>query len=208
MRAYGLHSLDPGVATAVPPAAWKGRSGMGAIEVDPLDRRMRSLDGRVEVDLGGIGKGMAVDAALAALRSAGSESALVNLGGSIGVLGPPPGDPRGWPIGIAHPRRPGEIWAEFLLGRGHVATSGDYERFLHAPEGRRHHLLDPETGLPTRGVASLTAWAETGTRADTASTALMVDLARGRRPGSRPPWLGIRETGEGLVEVGPGPVPG
>ena len=128
----------------------------------------------VTVDLGAVGKGMAVDDALAILAAAGSRSALINFGGSIGVLGAPPHDDRGWLVGLAHPRREGELWATLRLREGHLATSGDYERGGYVPQGvgrlKPHHLLDPQVYYPAHGVASATVWRPTGTEADVLST--------------------------------------
>jgi thiamine biosynthesis lipoprotein len=182
MRAWGLYELRGREPKPQFLRAWRRRPGMDAVEVDAANRRARRLDPRPGLDLGGVGKGIAVDAALDILARAGSRAALVNLGGSIGVLGPPPHAPEGWPVGIAHPRRPGEIWTRFPLSAGHLATSGDYERWVRTPAGRVHHLLDPATALPAPGVASLTAWAESGMNADLASTALFVETGRGLVP--------------------------
>ena len=201
MRAWGLVHLHGRQAPPAVLRAWRRRPGPGAVAVDVGNRRLRRSDPRAEIDLGGVGKGIAVDEALRVLRAAGSRSALVNLGGSIGVLGAPPDRSAGWPVGIAHPRRPGEVWKALDLDEGHLATSGDYERWVETPSGRKHHLLDPASGEPTRGIASLTAWAGTGVDADLASTAAFVALARGDRPaGPAAGWLALRESGGGLAE--------
>ncbi len=208
MRCWGLVHLQGRQAPAAALRAWRRHPGPAAVEVDAGNRRVRRLDPRVELDLGGVGKGIAVDEALRVLREAGSRSALVNLGGSIGVLGAPSGRPAGWPVGIAHPRRPGEVWTMLDLNRGHLATSGDYERWVETPSGRKHHLLDPASGEPTSGVASLTAWAPAGVDADLASTALFVALARGARPGfPAGGWLALRDAGDGLAESRGGAFP-
>ncbi len=199
MRAWGLLRLK---GRAAPPAvlrAWRRRPGAAAVVADAANRRLRRLDRRAEVDLGGMGKGIAVDAALEELARAGSRSALVNLGGSIGVLGVPPDRPAGWPVGIAHPRRPGEVWTTLDLAAGHLATSGDYERRVSTPAGPKHHLLDPESGEPTAGVASVTVWGESGTAADLASTATLVALARSpEAPGPGGDWLALLDRPGGL----------
>lgn len=178
MRAWGLYDLRGCVPSARLRRDWRSRPDWRAIEVDLPNRRLRRRDERVEVDLGGIGKGIAVDEALAVLTTAGSRSALVNLGGSIGVLGAPPGRPEGWPVAIAHPRQPGRIWGEFSLPRGHIATSGDYERYVNTAEGLKHHILDPTSGEPADGPASVSVWSATGMDADVASTGVLIVLAR------------------------------
>ena len=170
MRAWGLYDLKGKMPSPHFFKEWANRPRADAIEVDPANRRMRRLDSRVEVDLGGIGKGVALDAILKSLATSGSRSALVNLGGSIGVLGAPADSPEGWPVGIAHPRRPRSVWKTFFLAHGHAATSGDTERFVDTPRGRKHHLLDPVSGEPFAGPPSVTALAPTGVRADVLST--------------------------------------
>jgi thiamine biosynthesis lipoprotein len=178
MRAWGLYEMQGRTPGAPMLRDWRRRADWRAIEVDLPNRRLRRHDGRVQLDLGGVGKGIAVDEALAVLDAAGSRGALVNLGGSIGVLGAPPGRPEGWPVAIAHPREPGRLWAEFALARGHMATSGDYERSVVTSGGRKHHLLDPVSGEPTRGPVSVTVWSATGKNADVDSTGVFITLAR------------------------------
>jgi thiamine biosynthesis lipoprotein len=202
VRAWGLYDLEGRQADPRVLAEWRSRPDLSAIEVSRAERRLRRLDPRMELDLGGIGKGIAVDESLAALRRKGSRAALVNLGGQIGVLGPPPDRPRGWPVGIAHPRRPGEICTEFDLRSGHVATSGDFERWVETPLGRKHHILDPATGESAAGVASLTVWAPTGGEADVSSTARFVQIARGAPSPATVPCYLIREREGSLFAEG------
>jgi thiamine biosynthesis lipoprotein len=196
MRAHGLFHLEGERADSRLLRGWRSRPGLEAIEIQGAASRVRRLDPRIEIDLGGLGKGIGVDAALDELAGAGSQAALVNLGGSIGVLGAPAGTP-GWRIGLAHPRRPGALWTEFPLARGHLATSGDSERWVDTPAGRKHHLLDPRSGEPAPGVASLTVWSASGTAADLASTARFIEISRGDRPGSEA-FLALREEGGAL----------
>lgn len=202
MRAWGLYDLRGARPTEQFWRRWRGRARAEAVEVDAAGRRLRRHDPRVEVDLGGVGKGMAVDAALSLLHAAGSRSALVNLGGSIGVLGPPPDAPEGWPVGIAHPRAPGRIWTTLALDAGHLATSGDYERRVETPRGACHHLLDPESGYPTRGVASVTVRAPSGVEADLESTHRFLALARDAGPAAAGDALALLEGETGLVQTG------
>jgi thiamine biosynthesis lipoprotein len=182
LKAWGLYDLHG----TTPPAGflreWRSRPDCDAVEVDLANVRVRRRDRRVELDMGGIGKGIAVDAALSILRKAGSRAALANFGGEIGVLGAPYDRPEGWPVGIVHPRKPGELCAEFTLRSGHIATSGDYERWVDTPSGRKHHILDPMTAEPVSGLASITVWRASGTEADIASTAGFVSAGMGVAP--------------------------
>src|SRR5262245_29795721 len=190
MKAWGLYGLNGSNPTREFLRSWKDRPKADAVEVDSANRRLRRQDARVELDMGAIGKGIAVDAALSELRNAGSKAALVNFGGEIGVLGAPDDMPEGWPVGIAHPRKPGEFCAEFSLKSGHLATSGDYERWVSTTSGRKHHILDPVMGEPVPGVVSVTVWRSSGIEADVASTAEFVQLGRGACSGSGMSILG------------------
>lgn len=124
------------------------------------------------LDLGGFAKGAAVDRAVELLASAGVRNAIVNAGGDLRAIGSR--GERPWRIGIRHPRQPGILAAVEISGDAAVFTSGDYERyFVH--EGRRyHHILDPRTGWPAAGIASVTVVHAEADRADAAATALFV----------------------------------
>jgi len=121
-----------------PGGRWK------AIKVDPI-YRLVTLPFGTKLDLGGIAKGMAVDAALEKLRLYGIRSAMVNAGGDLAVLGTPRVLGQ-WPIAV--PGREG-FWT-IPLHSGSVATSGIAHRHWQQGATQRHHLLDPRTGLPAQ----------------------------------------------------------
>jgi FAD:protein FMN transferase len=127
----------------------------------------------VRVHLGGIGKGYAVDRAVAILRGAGLTDFMVQAGGDLYVAGRAQDGP--WRLGINDPRgAPGESFATVELRDRTFSTSGDYERFfIH--EGRRyHHLIDPDRGEPARGCVSVTIVAGSATLADGLSTGVFI----------------------------------
>jgi thiamine biosynthesis lipoprotein len=107
------------------------------------------------IDLGGAAKGYSVDRAVAVLRQEGVFSGLVDAGGDIGLLGRK-ADDQPWRIGVQHPRDATELIAVLEVDSGSVATSGDYQRFFFQEGQRYHHILDPETGWPSRGCVSVT----------------------------------------------------
>ncbi|HMM46186.1 MAG TPA: FAD:protein FMN transferase [Candidatus Macondimonas sp.] len=124
------------------------------------------------IDLGGIGKGYAVDRVVAALGRRGIPAALVNAGGNLKTLGDPPG--RAWRIGIRDPYRPGVMATLELAAGESVSTSGDYERMFDQAGTRYHHILDPRTGYPVAGLHAVTVVHADAAVADAASTALFV----------------------------------
>ena len=115
--------------------------------------------------LGGIGKGYAVDQAVAMLRAAGLHDFSVQAGGDLYVAGKR-GD-RPWRLGIADPRAPeGEIFARIELSDSTFSTSGDYERSFVKNGVRYHHILEPATGQPGRLCRSVTIVAPQGVLAE------------------------------------------
>lgn len=123
------------------------------------------------VGLGGIAKGYAIDRAVDVLEAAGFHDALIFAGGDIRVRGAK-GD-RPWLIGIQDPRAKG-YFAVLPMKSGAIATSGDYENYFTRDGVRYHHLLDPRTGRPARGVRSVTVVAQEGLSADGLATAAFV----------------------------------
>ncbi len=128
------------------------------------------------LDFGGAAKGLALDRAAGALRgSSAIEAALVTAGSTTIAFGAKPdGEP--WRIGVEHPRVAGETIATVEAdGAVSVSTSGDYQRFFERGGVRYHHILDPESGLPARGLRSLTVVGDIpGLDSDILSTALFV----------------------------------
>jgi thiamine biosynthesis lipoprotein len=130
---------------AVTPA---GRSslGLGAADIHIDGRRIRLPSG-TGFDPGGIGKGLAADLVVGELLASGAQGACVNLGGDVRVAGTGP-DGGHWTIGIEHP---GALPPLALLGvsDGAVATSTTLRRRWLTEGEWRHHLIDPQTGLPS-----------------------------------------------------------
>jgi thiamine biosynthesis lipoprotein len=144
---------------------WPG-GGWRGIVLDP-ERRHITLPRGVGLDLGGIAKGMAVDAALEHLQTLGIDTALVNAGGDLAVRGlPPGGEAESWPIRV--PLRDG-IWT-IALRHGALATSGVARRRWRQGDEERHHLLDPRSGLSTHnGVWSVSVAANRCVQAEVAA---------------------------------------
>ena len=123
--------------------------------------------------LGGIGKGYAVDRAVAILRERGLHDFIVQSGGDSYVSGRRGNRP--WRLGIRDPRGPADrSFAALDLTEGALSTSGDYERFFMKDGRRYHHLIDPDLGEPARGTRSVTIVATRSTLADALSTGVFI----------------------------------
>ena len=124
-----------------------------------------------KIDLGSIAKGYALGEAKNVLEQAGIKSALIDAGGDIYTLGTNNGKP--WVIGIRNPRGDGVVGSLELSDMA-VITSGDYERVFEEGGIKYHHILDPETGFPAKGMASVTVISPDPALADAWSTAFFV----------------------------------
>lgn len=164
-------------------AAARERSGLECVELDPAGSRIRFTRPGIELNLGAIGKGWALDRAIEHLRDRGVASVLVHGGQSsvraIGVQGPDLPGRRGWKVGLRHPLRPGTRLATITLDDRALGTSGSGTQFFIDRGKKLGHILDPRTGLPAEGVLSATVIAPAAADADALSTALYVLGAEG-----------------------------
>jgi thiamine biosynthesis lipoprotein len=130
-------------------------------------------DKDVKIDLGGIAKGYAIAEAVKVLKASGIKSALIIAGGQVQVFGSA-AEGKPWKVGVRNPRHDGYMAGlEFTEETG-ISTSGDYERFFEADGVRYHHIIDPGTGYPARGLMSASVITPDPVQADALSTALFV----------------------------------
>jgi len=108
----------------------------------------------MRVHLGGIGKGYAVDRAVALLKERGLRDFMIQFGGDLYVAGTNGGKP--WALAIADPRGNHDPFATIEMSDGTFSTSGDYERTFMKDGVRYHHIIDPDRGEPARLCRSVT----------------------------------------------------
>lgn len=167
VSALGLR--EPDDKRGPPPLPPRG----GVVKLDPLSRTAAFTSADVGIDLGGIGKGYALDRAAAVLRREGIDSALLNFGGQVLAVGAPPGEP-GWIVEVADPRDRFRPALALRLKDASAATSSNTERGVRRGREWIGHVLDPGSGRPAPFPGSATAVAPDATRADAYSTALLV----------------------------------
>lgn len=134
------------------------------ILLDARKRTVKFARPGVRIDLGGIGKGYAVDNSIVLLRKRGIAHAIVTAGGDSRVLGDRRGRP--WMVGIRDPRRKDNTVAVIPLIDSAISTSGDYERYFEADGVRYHHILNPRTGRSATGVRSVSVIGPDATTTD------------------------------------------
>ena len=159
-------------------AAARASVGIDAVHLDRDNGTVSFVHSGVELNLGAIGKGDALDRAGSRLRMSGAAHALLSAGrSSLLALG---GRGDGWRIDLVSPLMSGRAIAGLWLRNAALGTSGAGAQFLVA-DGRRYgHVIDPRTGWPAHGVLSASVVTSDAASADALSTAFLIggiDLA-------------------------------
>lgn len=139
-RRQGVLPTSDQIVHAQKSVGWKN------LTLDPSNRTATLLAPDMQLDLGGIAKGYAADAALAELKSCGVICALVAASGDIAAGDAPPGT-RGWTVSVDIPGATERRSETFLLKNAAVSTSGDAEQFTVINGIRYSHIVDARTGV-------------------------------------------------------------
>lgn len=155
--------------------------GPESVRLDPQARTIERSRPGVAFNMGGLGKGFALDGIASLLLDAGIDDFLIHGGHSSVYAAGTCGTADGWPVALRNPLLTEEVFGTYLLKDQGLSSSGsNVQYFRH--KGRRYgHLLDPRTGWPADRMLSATVIAPTATAADALSTAFFVgglDFAR------------------------------
>ncbi len=144
----------------------QGRGPAGVpIKLDEVQHTVQLLTSPVQIDLGGIGKGFAVDRMAELLREWSIDIALISGGySSVLALDAPP-ETSGWPVTLSNPHNRKQTLAHLYLQRLAIGASG-------LQKGR--HIIDPRKASPVEGKIAVWACAADAATADALSTAFMV----------------------------------
>jgi len=186
-----------GGAFSVAAAALKTQRALPQCVLLPEQSSARCVAGRLEFDLGAIGKGFALDRMAKLLADWDCPAHLLVAGGSSILAGAAPVGLPGWSCGLGEDNSPQRFW----LTHGTVGGSG------LAVKGE--HILDPRTGQPAPRQRRAWALAETAAESDALSTACMVleEAEIGEVLVPHPDWLVILDEPAGLKYLGQRPVP-
>lgn len=150
--------------------------GFEKLVLNPAQRTIEFAVPGMSINLGGIGKGDALDRIAAKLLANGIDDFLIH-GGQSSVLArgnQSTSTDRGWAVGIGHPTRPNQRLAGVWLRDAALGTSGSGKQFFHHRGKRFGHVIDPITGYPTTDLISLTVRMDNATDADAGGTAFFL----------------------------------
>lgn len=171
-------------------AAARDRVGMRHVAFDPETRTIRFRRPGMMLDLGAVGKGYAIDAAVEVLREAGITRGFIHGGTSTSYGLGVPGAGRPWKAGVieteaepaaAHFDHAGETekaadrWlATVTLENRSLSVSGVKGKAFRAAGRTYGHVLDPRWGRPVQGARVAAVASASATETDALSTALLV----------------------------------
>ena len=148
--------------------------GFRKIQLNSRKRTVTLMSAGMQLDLGGIAKGYAVDEAMRILKQNGIRRAFVAASGDMLTSGPPIGS-EGWRVDIRAVDEFGNIYPRTAhLKHQALSTSGDTEQFVEINGRRYSHIIDPRTGIGLTNRIAVTVVAASSTVADSRATAVSV----------------------------------
>jgi thiamine biosynthesis lipoprotein len=175
MRAWGFFNDSGRVPDAKELASVVARVGSKHVNLNERARTIRFDREGVELDLGGIAKGYAVDKAAAILRESGVTSALISSGSSsICAIGAPPKQPA-WRIEVSDPTDRSQHLTTIDLKDESISTSGCHEKTFKVGGKTYCHIMDPRTVHPIEGMLGATIITPLGVEAEALSKATMLN---------------------------------
>lgn len=161
-RAWGFLEGTGRVPSADALATARTHVGHHLVRLDVETQAVQFDHSGVEIDLGGVGKGYAVDHVTEILRRHGVEAALVaGSASSLYGLGAPPAEPRGWRADVRDSERRGTRVGEVFLRDTSLTTSGTGEKRFWSGAVMYSHILDPRTGGPLQSLTQISVVAPT-----------------------------------------------
>jgi thiamine biosynthesis lipoprotein len=140
-------------------------TGTGLLQLDEAEHTVQLLASPVQVDLGGVGKGYAVDRVAELLREWSIDIALISGGYSSVLALDGPAGTKGWPLTLSNPDNRKQILARPIL-RGRALSGSGLQK--------GQHIIDPRTAQPVKGKLAAWASASDAASADALSTAFMI----------------------------------
>jgi thiamine biosynthesis lipoprotein len=172
-RCWGFLQRDGRLPSSAEIDSARGRVGFARVALNASRQTVAFETAGVELNLGAIGKGYALDRVSDGLRQSGVRDALLSAGrSSLLAIG---GRDGGWQVELVAPSKDGDrTLARLWLRDAALGTSGAGEQFIEVDGVRYGHVIDPRTGWPASGVISASVIAPDASDADALSTAFLI----------------------------------
>lgn len=175
IKAWGFFQRQGGVPTDAALMEALTKTGMDRISFDKHRRTIQYQTPGMEINLGAVGKGYALDSVARRLKRVGYRSLLMGAGSSsVLAVGNPHWDDA-WTIDLRHPNDRSRPIALVRLADAAISTTGIAEQHFTLEGKRFGHVLDPRTGRPVEGMLQATALAKDAAEAEALSTAFFVN---------------------------------
>ena len=169
---------------ALPPAALLQEASLHTnfddVFLDEKNSTVYFNDAKLQLDVGAVAKGYAAELAAQMLLQSDMPNFILNVGGNVRTGNPPINDRKNWSVSIQNPDAALGIVGDpasaetLYLSDLSVVTSGDYERFYVVDSVRYHHIISPQTFMPSAENRSVTIVCEDSALADILSTAVFI----------------------------------
>jgi thiamine biosynthesis lipoprotein len=197
MKAWGFFLKQGHIPTEAEFVKLQYETGWQKVKLDAAKRTVRFTSPGVELDPGGIGKGFAVDKAVAILRSEQVSAAMLSAGSStIYALGAPPGK-AGWKIEVPDPLNPQIVLSTVTLRNTSLSSANCSEKHFILNGHLYCHIMDPKTLHPVEGMLQVTVIDASATNSDALSNVLFV-----RKPEENVPLMKSLPDDSALVITG------
>ncbi|QSH41488.1 FAD:protein FMN transferase [Lentisphaerota bacterium ZTH] len=177
MKLWGFYSKRGNLPSAAEIKKAESKIGLDKVIFNDEEKTVKFTVKGMSFDLGGIAKGIAVQAAANAVMKMGVKSGIIDLGGNMFCLPKPPLNRPGseaYLIGIRNPLHTQQIMGVVEMLDQAVATSGNYERYVTIDGHHYTHIMDPRTGKPVEDMLSVTIVTPNAGDADFLSTAVFI----------------------------------
>ncbi|MDF2593984.1 MAG: rane-associated lipoprotein involved in thiamine biosynthesis [Clostridia bacterium] len=175
---YRTEGIDDPEKAKLPPMdklkAAKEHTDINKVIIDEAESTVFLSDPEMSLDVGAVGKGFAAEQVCQMAIKAGFTSGLISVGGNVRAIGNKGESKKLWNIGIQNPNKEDEesILKVAYLSDLSLVTSGDYERYYTVNGKNYHHIINPETLLPSDYFTAITIICKDSGVADALSTAV------------------------------------
>lgn len=175
---YRTSGIDDPQSAELPPMSMLTKAAehtdMNDLIIDQEESTVYLADPKMSLDVGSIGKGYAVEQVSRAMQQKGWDSLLISVGGNVRAIGGKGDEKEPWRVGIQNPAGTAASPPLHVVGMQNLSmvTSGSYQRYYTVAGKQYHHIIDPQTLMPSEWFTAVTILCEDSGKADALSTAV------------------------------------